>query len=143
MSLQAQESVPASGGEAGGSGGAVSYTIGQVFYTTNDGTSGSVAEGVQLPYEISVVSGKDREFINLKCTAYPNPASDHLYLSIEDLDEEDLEFWLIGPDGKVVERQIIKDIRTLIPLTGLSPATYFLKITEKDKELKTFKIIKH
>ena len=39
--LQAQEAVPASGGEAGGSGGSVSYTVGQVVYTTKTGTNGN------------------------------------------------------------------------------------------------------
>ena len=57
-SLQAQEAIPATGGEASGSGGSASYTVGQVVYTTNVGTNGnSVAEGVQQPYEISVVTG--------------------------------------------------------------------------------------
>ncbi|MFT7299094.1 MAG: hypothetical protein ACI9WO_001916 [Sphingobacteriales bacterium] len=45
--LQAQETVPATGGEATGNGGSSSYTVGQVVYTTNTGTNGSVAQGSQ------------------------------------------------------------------------------------------------
>ena len=55
--LIAQEAIPAAGSNAIGSGGSVSYSVGQVVYTINTGTNGSVAEGVQQPYEISVVVG--------------------------------------------------------------------------------------
>lgn len=55
--LKAQEAIPASGGNATGSGGSVSYSVGQVEYSSNTGSGGSVAAGVQQPYEISVVTG--------------------------------------------------------------------------------------
>ena len=82
--LNAQEAFPVAGGDAVGSGGSVSYTIGQVFYNTQIGTNGSIVQGVQQPYEISVVSGvKEAEGINLEITAYPNPTSDFLRLKVE------------------------------------------------------------
>ncbi|MCP4553263.1 MAG: T9SS C-terminal target domain-containing protein, partial [Bacteroidetes bacterium] len=46
-----QTTANTSGGEASGSGGAVSYSVGQVVCQTYSGTNGSVAEGVQQPYE--------------------------------------------------------------------------------------------
>ncbi len=49
--LQAQTSVNATGGNASGSGGSASYSAGQVVYTTHTGANGSVAEGVQQPFE--------------------------------------------------------------------------------------------
>ena len=55
-SLQAQETIPATGGNASGSGGSVSYTIGQITYRTISGTNGAVTQGIQQPYEISVVT---------------------------------------------------------------------------------------
>jgi len=61
--LQAQESVNAAGGNASGSGGTVSYTVGQVVYTTKTGTNGSVAEGVQQAYEISDPTGEVSNFL--------------------------------------------------------------------------------
>jgi hypothetical protein len=45
---------PQAGGEATGSGGSVSYSVGQVVYTTNTGINGSVAQGVQQPYEFQM-----------------------------------------------------------------------------------------
>ena len=54
--LHAQESPTAAGGEATGTGGTSSYSVGQVVYTTATGTNGSLAQGVQQPYEISVTN---------------------------------------------------------------------------------------
>ncbi|MCB0649678.1 MAG: hypothetical protein KDC85_00225 [Saprospiraceae bacterium] len=46
--LQSQQSLHhATGGDASGSGGSVSYTVGHPVYTTHDGAGGSVAQGVQ------------------------------------------------------------------------------------------------
>lgn len=53
--LQARTSVNATGSNASESGGSASYSVGRVVYTTISETSGSVAQGVQQPYEISVV----------------------------------------------------------------------------------------
>ena len=58
---QAQESVNAYGGDAKGSGGTVAYSVGQIVYTTHTGATGSVAQGVQQAYEISVVTGIKNE----------------------------------------------------------------------------------
>jgi hypothetical protein len=50
--LQAQQTIPATGGLATGSGGTVSYTVGQVADTTQTGSGGTVTQGVQQPFEI-------------------------------------------------------------------------------------------
>jgi hypothetical protein len=52
---QAQESTNASGADVIGSGGSVAYSIGQVVYTTNTGSTGSVAQGVLHAFEIFTV----------------------------------------------------------------------------------------
>ncbi|WP_052172358.1 T9SS type A sorting domain-containing protein [Psychroserpens jangbogonensis] len=49
QSIFSQESINASGSEATGSGGAVSYSVGQVFYSTQTGSNGTLSEGVQQP----------------------------------------------------------------------------------------------
>ncbi len=50
--LHAQQATTAAGGDATGPGGSVAYSVGQVVYTTNSGTGGSVAEGVQQSYSV-------------------------------------------------------------------------------------------
>lgn len=51
----AQQASTASGGNASGSGGSASYSVGQTAYTVSNG-NGSVSQGVQQPFEISIVT---------------------------------------------------------------------------------------
>ncbi len=144
INVQAQQTIPSSGGIASGTGGSVSYTVGQVLYTTNIGTNGSVAEGVQQPYEISVVVGLEETQDNkLVCTVYPNPATDLLTLETENPNNKNLFYQLYDITGILLISKKLINIKTTIPMTNLAPATYFLKITDNQKEVKTFKIIKN
>lgn len=142
--LQAQETIPITGGNASGSGGSVSYTIGQTFYTTNTGSNGSVAEGVQQPYEISVIIGiEETNGINLSVSAYPNPTTDFLLLKVESEKFKDLSYQLFDLNAKLLESKKLVSNETSIVMSNLVPATYFLKVTEGNKEVKTFRIIKN
>ena len=144
MGLQAQETIPASGGEGTGSGGSVSYSVGQIVYSVNTGTNGSVAQGVQQPFEISVVSGiKEQPGISLTLSVYPNPATDYLTLRIENFDKENLTYKLLDINGRLLMNKIIVGNETNIDMSQLLPATYVLNINQDNKEIKTFKIIKN
>ncbi|MFO7670808.1 MAG: T9SS type A sorting domain-containing protein [Bacteroidales bacterium] len=142
--LQAQESVNPTGGNASGSGGSVSYSVGQVAYQIHTGTNGSVAEGVQQPYEISVVTGiEEAKGINLSVSAYPNPTTDFLTLSIDGFDIFNLSYQLYDLTGKLLQNERITGNQTIIVMSNLVPANYFLKVNQGNKEIKTFKIIKN
>ena len=143
--LQAQNAVPATGGNASGSGGTVSYSVGQVVYTTNTGGSnGTVAQGVQQPFEISEITGlEEAKGISLSVSAYPNPTSDFLNLKVENYDNTNLSYQLFDISGKLLESKKITGNQTSIVMSNLAPATYFVKVTESNKEVKTFKIIKN
>jgi hypothetical protein len=141
--LQAQEAISASGGNASGSGGTASYSVGQIVYTTNTGTNGSVAQGVQQPFEISVVTGlEEAKGINLSVSAYPNPTTDFLNLKVENYDNTNLSYQLFDISGKLLETKNITGNQTSIVMSNLVPATYFVKVILGNKEVKTFKIIK-
>lgn len=141
--LQAQTSVDATGGNASGSGGSVSYSVGQVVYTANTGTNGSVAEGVQQAFEISVVTAiEEAKCINLSVTAYPNPTNNYLELKVESEKLKDLSYNLFDINGKLLETKKIEGSQTTIVTSNLVPATYFVKVIQSNKEVKSFKIIK-
>ncbi len=140
---QAQNSATTSGGEASGSGGSSSYSVGQVVYTTNTGTNGSVAQGVQQPYEISVVTGiEEAKDINLSVSMYPNPTTDFLQLKVESEKLKDLSYQLYDITGKLLQSEKITGSQTSIVMSNLLPATYFVKVIQGNKEVKTFKIVK-
>lgn len=142
--LQAQESISASGGNAVSSDGSVSYTVGQVVYSTYLGSDGSVAEGVQQPYEISIVTGLDRaKTFNLKCMAYPNPTKDHLTLKVENFVDQDLFYQLYDLKGKLLKNKKVMSDKSSIAMGKLEPSIYFLKITKGQKEMIVFKIVKN
>jgi hypothetical protein len=46
--LYSQNSTLSSGGQATGTGGSVSYSVGQIAYSSLSGTNGSLIQGVQL-----------------------------------------------------------------------------------------------
>jgi len=147
--LQAQESINATGGDASNSGGSASYSVGQVVYTTNTGTNGSVAQGVQQPYEISVVSGlEEATSISLSVSAYPNPTTDYLTLTIaEDVqtshDLSLLQYQLYDISGRLLQSEKITGNQVRIAMDNLVPSTYFVKVIQGDKKIKSFKIIKN
>lgn len=142
--IQAQETISASGGNSFGSGGSVSYTVGQVFYQTYYETNGSIAEGVQQPNEILEVTAFEEANGNkLSVTVYPNPVTDYITLEVKDFDLTKLTYLLLDIQGKLVQNKKITTEQTSIVMSNLDPATYFLKITESNKEIKIFKIIKN
>ena len=143
--LQAQTSVNATGGNASGSGGSASYSVGQLAYTTNTGTNGSVSEGVQQPFEISVVTGiEEAKDIFLNVSAYPNPTTDYLELKVENLQLSELSYKLYDISGKVYQNKEIGNGITKIEMQNLPQGIYFIKVIDtKNKEFKTFKIIKN
>lgn len=140
-SLLAQESPTASGGEATGTGGTSSYSVGQVLNTTITGTNGSVSTGVQQPYEIFVFTGIKETKINLKMNVYPNPTVDFLSLEVEN--NENLSYQLYDLKGKLITSKKITDKKTTISMQNLSTATYVLRVVKDNKIIKSFKIIKN
>jgi hypothetical protein len=142
VGLHAQETVPAAGGDATGSGGTSSYTLGQVVYTTNTGSNGSVAQGVQKPYEISVITGVNETTINLEMAVFPNPTTNYLQLKVEIETLESLSFQLIDLQGKIIENKKVVKAKTSINMEAFPKAIYFLNVIRNGQKLKTFKVIK-
>lgn len=144
--LHAQESISTAGGHATGSGGSAGYTAGQVFFNTHSGPNGSAAQGVQQPYEISVVTEiKKASGITLLISANPNPTTDFLTLSIKapaTLSIQSLSYQLFDMNGKLLETSNINAYRAIVDMSRRVPATYLLRVAEGNKEIKTFRIIK-
>ncbi|MBI2280407.1 MAG: T9SS type A sorting domain-containing protein [Bacteroidetes bacterium] len=142
-SLHAQDATSESGGNATGVGGTYSYMVGQLVYTTNTGINGSVAQGVLQPYEISTVLGVDMDEINLELIVYPNPTTNYLTLKIDDSKYSTINFQLIDMQGKLLRKGKMITNSTTIKIEDLPQSTYFLNVTDNNKIVKTFKIIKN
>jgi len=141
--IQAQQTIAAAAGNISVSSGSVSYTIGQVVYSTVRGSNGSAAQGVQQPFEISIVTGIDQaELIHILSSVYPNPTEDFLTLMTENCDPKELWYQLSDQNGRLLEYSKVTGNRTRILMSDYLPAVYFIKVLENQKEIKTFKIIK-
>ena len=144
--IQAQQAALASGGNATGSGGSSSYSIGQIDYITATGSTGSVGQGLQQPFEISTLSGEEFTQIKLQMLVYPNPTTSYVNLKIDasnEFNSKSLSYQLIDNSGKEITNQKIIASETQIRLENLSSAIYFLKISNNSKIVKTFKILKN
>ena len=142
IGMFAQSVVTASGGDADCSSGSVSYSIGQVFCSTNAGTGGQIIEGVQQPYEIYDVTELPCA-MSISISAFPNPTSDFLTLSVEGDDLGTMEMAMYDISGKEVLQKRIASSETNIDMESLPSATYFVRVTKGKSEVKTFKIVKN
>jgi hypothetical protein len=142
--MQAQSTVPVTGGNAAGTGGTADYTVGQAVYTTNSGLSGTVAQGVQQPYEIIVVTGLEEAVgINVEFEVYPNPSSDYVKLAVKNCELQNICFQLYNINGSLIQNKNIIDKETVIDMGKLPPGAYYLHINDNQRDVKTFKIIKN
>ncbi|WP_395060085.1 T9SS type A sorting domain-containing protein [Flavobacterium sp.] len=130
------------GGTAIGTEGTITYSIGQVFCTNITGTSGTVAQGLQNPYEIQTVLGLEHNQISLNVSVFPNPTTDYLILKVGGKELANLSYQLISITGKLIENRKIAGVSETIYMENLECAVYFLKVINNNKEVKTFKIIK-
>ena len=137
----AQDAVIAAGNNALGSGGSVSYSVGQVVYTTNTGTLGSVSQGVQQTYTISFVGLKQSSDISF--SVFPNPFTDNIIVQVPVYKNEKLNYQLFDMQGNLLKANVISGSRTEINTSALPAAAYFLHILEVNKQIQSFNIIKN
>jgi hypothetical protein len=139
----AQQSNVVSGANATGTGGISNYSIGQIVYTTANGSLGSSAQGVQHAFEIFTLGKDNFPEITLQMLVYPNPATSFVNLRIDNYDFQKLQFQLYDIQGREIAKQKITNPETQIDLQNLPSATYLLQIISANKAIKTFKIIKN
>ena len=138
----AQAALTASGGEAVGDGGTLSYTIGQVDYIQASGSGGTASQGVQQPFTITVLGNEDYPGIELKAVVFPNPTTNYINLIITNVVAEDLSYQLFDMNRRIISSHKITNQETIIPMERLASATYLLYVLDQNSQLKVFKIIK-
>lgn len=140
--IYAQEAIPTSGGDASSNKGSVSYSVGQIVYSSNTATNGTVTQGVQQAYEIYVTTGIEETGINLSVLAYPNPVINYLKLKLESKKLESLSYQLYNIQGKLLQSEKIEGTESQIDMSNYVPSTYFVRIINQNQSIKEFKIIK-
>ncbi|MEI6853104.1 MAG: T9SS type A sorting domain-containing protein [Bacteroidota bacterium] len=139
--LYAQQGNVAAGGDGSGTGGSVSYSIGQVDYINVTATAGSITQGVQQPFEI-FSAGIEYNGVKLNTSVYPNPTIESLTLQVDKDLLTNLEYQLYDMHGRLLISNKVEKEETAIDMSKLAAATYFLKVLNNETLLQTYKIIK-
>lgn len=140
----AQYAITTAGKNTNNSSGKISYTIGQLAFETAKTSNGSISQGVQQAFEITtVLSNTDFSELNANLMAYPNPTVNTITLKIKDGNKHNLSCQIIDINGKLLLETKITENETSIQMENFTKSTYFLKVTENNKQVKTFKIIKN
>jgi len=137
----AQQNTVTSGGSASGAGGSVSYSVGQLDYTSISGSTGNVNQGVQQPYEIYLVSGIHENATPISAV-FPNPTNGLLTIQLKELNQS-LIIQLLDLTGRVIISSSLNSMETSIDLSNFASGEYLLNVTSGDAILNTLKIIKH
>lgn len=140
--LFAQQGSVAAGGDATGSGGSASYTLGQIDYISASGTDGSLTQGIQQPFEI-VTEIMETE-LSINAELYPNPSTENVVLTVANSEYKNMHYQMCDVNGRVIKTgQVVNDQAENITMSGLTTGNYFLRIYSQKQELKSFKIIKN
>jgi hypothetical protein len=139
--LKGQEIITSSGDFHSTGTHSVSWTIGEPVIETFSAGSSVLTQGFQQPI-LSSVSIYENPELNFGINAFPNPTSDFLNVVVSNGSYSDLWYFLFDVTGKLVDSNEIVSEQTEIKFSHLPVATYYVKILENNKELKTFKIVK-
>lgn len=139
---KAQQTIIPAGNNVQSPTGSVSYSVGQTFYEAQETVTGKVNSGVQQPYEIFVLATSESSKQN-KITVYPNPVKDFLIVDFNSERLDKSSYQLHDGSGKMINKGELKNLKTEINTSTLSPALYLLSISSEGKLVKTFKIIKN
>jgi hypothetical protein len=139
---QAQESVNSIGGVDAGTGGTVSFSVGQMVYTTDSKEGGAVVQGIQRPFRITTTDIK--KFDNsILFKAYPNPSSDDLFLEMNAFRNEKLNYQLFDIQGKLIMTNPIEIPKTQINMRDLAVGSYVIHIYNTNNQtIQSIQIIK-
>lgn len=146
LSLQAQKAIVVSGGDISDPNASVSYSIGQLAYSSYSEDNGLFIQGVQQPFEIfteQTLDVPDLPEITMSFTVYPNPTSDSVNLSISNLTSLQASYSLYDIQSRQLISAAITTKDSRISMLNYPTGTYFLKVIDAGRSLKTFKIIKN
>ena len=141
--VNAQETISVSAVEATGSGGKVSYTIGQLVYTNPTTAAGSLNQGIQQSIEFVTLSNPELTAVTLKAVTYPNPTTDFIILALTDANLTGVSYTMYDLLGRFVNKGTVATFETKIGMKSLPIGEYILRVQQNNQALKTFKIIKN
>lgn len=143
LCVHAQRDVVATGGDAQGSAGSVTWSVGQAAYTAPESSAGRVSQGVQQVYDVTPVSTSEPMDPAMTATVGPNPTNDGVMLRLSGTPPPHAGFQLLDPGGRIVRTGPVTATETFIHLAHLAAGSYVLSLIEHDRPVLVVRIIKH
>lgn len=137
--LLAQQAIAPVGGSTAG----LTYTVGQVAYTSATNDDLAIMAGVQQPYEIYELVSATESFDLPKFEVFPNPASDQVHIHYELPASEEWQYQLTDMQGQLLDTSPLQASKTQVLLDTYPAGVYLLTIQAEDRLLATYKIIKN
>ena len=141
IQIQAQNNTVSAGADAEGSNGSISYSIGQVVYTSASGINGSINQGVQQPYDYDVITGIEHTEIELNL--YPNPTLGQVNLSIADSRTQEYSLSLFDASGRLIMQNSQLNGLNSFSMESYAAGAYTLSVFKKEELVKSFRIIRN
>ena len=129
------------GGHSSNNQFSLDYTIGEVVteFGQDSANRNHLTQGFQQTM-LAIVSVEEH-VQDIEIDVYPNPAVDHLNVSIPTL-QEDMQFALFDMQGKLIEQQKINSEAFTIGFSNMSTGNYLLVFSNKDQRIKTLQVQK-
>ena len=141
-SLQAQEVVTTAGSYGETTSGSLSWTIGEpVIETITNGTN-TLTQGFQQS-KLTITAINDLKVPGIELSVYPNPTNSFLSIELKTDKQRGLLLSLFDINSKLILQKKMIGNKQTIKMQNYKPATYILKVTEANKEIRTYQIVKH
>jgi hypothetical protein len=121
--------------------GQLSWTIGDLITDTYTSTSSILCQGFNQNFQIAT-DVEELTNVGFSVEAFPNPATNFLKLKVFNKKQGKMSLSLFDLTGKKLIQRSLETDDMEIPLTGLAPSVYLIKIFDNDREIKSLKIIK-
>lgn len=125
--VHAQQAVTSTGGDATGSGGSMSYTLGEPVVTFNTAPSGSASHGVQRSYALISTSLPPQEDPPPPVVIWPNPTSAGLSVAFGGTPPQGSTYTVMDATRRAVLAGKL-EANTSIATEQLSTASYTLQL---------------
>jgi len=141
LNSNGQEVVASSGNHFSNNDIQISWTLGEPVIQTLSNNNVQLTQGFHQA-KLTVTAIEELDDLLMQISAYPNPTSNYLKLSVKNSGKEELHYTLYTLDGKMLMQKQIESDFSEISMMNYISAIYFLKVSTGDSTLKTFKIIK-
>ncbi|PRX41207.1 T9SS type A sorting domain-containing protein [Salegentibacter salegens] len=134
-------SINVNGGNISNAEGSLSYSIGQVYYSSHNEEEITVTEGVQQPL-IIYTAPVEKTKKDFEVLAYPNPVANNFTIDASSYANRSLNYQIVDLNGRLLKEDRIEKPGSKIDISRFSAAIYLLRISDNDQHIKTIKIIK-